>query len=256
MKSDFQRGWLKRYAEKYDKIKLYHFFPYNANSLGPLICGGLYFSSPEDFNDPFDCDFKILPTDLEKKFDIDWNDAVADSRKNVLKMGIVCFTPHWDNTLMWAHYADKFYGFCLGYEFDNPLNRNRGIDDVFAVCKGRSYHTLEFWLHEMIYAHSDKYPTKPYFHFGKIEEEMPEAILRYKASDWEYEHECRLSFFGGMGVHPVPGTIKEVYFGLRMGSEEKRVLFTILKKYGPVFYETHKSNTHIKVDRRICSSIF
>ncbi len=251
MISDFQRGWLKRSAKRCNKVTLYRFFPYAANSLGPLICDGLYFSSPKDFNDPFDCDFKMMPNDFEKKLGVSWSDAVAAARRRVAQMGVVCFTPHWDSTLMWAHYADKFKGFCLGYEFENPLHRNRRLDDLLVTYRNRSYYIVDFYLDEIIYASRDKLPTASSFHFDDVDEQMPEALLRYKASDWQYEHECRLSFEGGKGIHPVPGKLKEVYFGLRMGKEEKRVLQTILEKHNPVFYKTAKSDSHIKVCRKV-----
>ena len=250
MTLNYERGWLSRSAKETDKIILYRFFPYYSNSLGPLICDGLYFSSPKDFNDPFDCDFRIMPTVVEKQYGISWNSVVNEFKADVHKMGFVCFSPHWDNTLMWAHYADKFKGFCLGYEFSNPLYRNSCVNDVFATYRNRPYHTLEYHLDEIIYARRDEYPTVSSFGFDEIEEEMPETIIRYKASNWQYEHECRLSFFGGKGVHPVPGKIKEVYFGLRMKDEEKRVLATILGKWKPTFYETIKSETHFKVERK------
>lgn len=251
MNIDFKRGWLSRSAKETDKIMLYRFFSYNSNSLGPLICGGLYFSSPKDFNDSFDCDFRMMPTAIEKQLGISWDDAVEESKADVRKIGIACFTPHWNNSLMWAHYADKFRGFCLGFEFDNPLSRNSNLDDIFKTYRGRPYHTLEYWLHEMIYANHDEYPTMASFSFDETEEEMPEAILRYKAFDWQYEHEVRLSFLGGEGVHPIPGNFKEVYFGLRMDDEKKRVLISILGKHNPMFYNTNKSKTHIKIDRTL-----
>lgn len=256
MISNFSKGWLKRSAEKSDKIILYRFFPYNANSIGPLICDGLYFSSPQDFNDPFDCDFRMLPTDFERKLGISWSDAVAVAKRRIAQMGIVCFTPHWDSTLMWAHYADKFKGFCLGYEFDNPLYHNHKLGDIFVTYRNRPYYITEFYLDEIIYATQDKLPVVSSFHFDDIEEEMPETLLRYKASNWQYEHECRLSFEGGKGIHPVPGKIKEVYFGLRMGNEEWCVLHSILEKHNPLFYKTVKSSSHIKVCRRAIKEPF
>ncbi len=246
---NYKRGWLKRHSLVSDKITLYKFFPYHANSLGPLICGGLYFSKASNFNDPFDCNFKMLPTELERKLGVSWDESVKLSQNVIYQMGIVSLTPHWNNTLMWAHYADKFNGFCIGFEFDNPLYIHSKIGESFTTYRNRAYYKTEYWLDEIIYANQDAYPTAASFHFDDIEEEMPEACLRFKASDWRYEHECRLSFLGGQGVHPVPGIIKEVYFGLRMKEEEKRVLTSITTKYNPVFYDTRKSETHIKIVR-------
>ena len=103
-----------------------------------------------------------MPTAIEKQYGINWDSVVNEFKVDVHKMGFVCFSPHWNNTLMWAHYADKFNGFCLGFEFDNPLCRNVDIEKAFTTFRGRAYYTLDFGLHEMIYANKDEYPLKEY----------------------------------------------------------------------------------------------
>lgn len=251
---DFSLGWLDRVGKRNGKVLLYRFFSYNENSLGPLIREALFFNSPEAFNDPFDCNLRLI-TPSEYGVDLEQNQQrlIEKCKKFARSRGIACFTPHWDNTLMWAHYGEKFEGFCLGYEFIYPFYQHIEFVDnkvkPFIVYNGIDYCLTQFSLDEVIYAPKDEFPKTSEFYLEDPEIELEELILRYKAKDWNYEHECRLSFIDGKGIHPVPGKLKEVYFGLRMNTEKKRVLHTILGKYGPTFYNTKESNKMFRIER-------
>ena len=37
------------------------------------------------------------------------------------RTGMICFGSIWDNPMMWAHYADKHAGVCLGFEVEDKL---------------------------------------------------------------------------------------------------------------------------------------
>lgn len=37
------------------------------------------------------------------------------------RTGMICFGATWDNPMMWAHYADKHSGVCLGFEVEDEL---------------------------------------------------------------------------------------------------------------------------------------
>ena len=70
-----------------------------------------------DLNDPFD----LSPFDLS---DGDQRDALIRARKELFDRGrgLLCFSFKWSNPLLWAHYADKHKGICLG--FDLPVIRH------------------------------------------------------------------------------------------------------------------------------------
>ena len=70
-----------------------------------------------DLNDPFD----LSPFDLS---DGDQRDALIRARKVLFDRGrgLLCFSFKWSNPLLWAHYADKHKGICLG--FDLPVIRH------------------------------------------------------------------------------------------------------------------------------------
>jgi hypothetical protein len=37
----------------------------------------------------------------------------------VERFGMICFSKHWHNPLLWSHYADKHRGICLGFDVDD-----------------------------------------------------------------------------------------------------------------------------------------
>lgn len=63
-------------------------------------------------------------------FELNLIDCRDPSRRKIVKMiekyhnertGMICFGADWDNPMMWAHYADKHAGICLGFEIEDVL---------------------------------------------------------------------------------------------------------------------------------------
>lgn len=70
-------------------------------------------SQIEDLNDPFE----LLGAQLGNK---DLRKAFMEMRKKISqKHGLLCFTKHWHNPVLWGHYGDKHYGICIGFEVPN-----------------------------------------------------------------------------------------------------------------------------------------
>ena len=142
------------------------FFKYyglNENSVDALTNMYLFATHPSLFNDPFDCNKKLIKfrteddvknlwgslySDLKEKMGYDMDrmlDYSQETYMNVLyrKLGIVSLTNSNDNLLMWAHYANHT-GFCVEYDMDKlgiehygpfPINyadeiNTIGIDDI------------------------------------------------------------------------------------------------------------------------------
>ena len=112
----------------------YKYYALTKNSVDALTNLYVYASHPKQFNDPFDCNEKLIKFDTWNDVQGLWEDlydnyrkiytsldpACEDSNKaywNILykKLGLVSLTPHCDNYQMWALYAQN-NGFCL--EFD------------------------------------------------------------------------------------------------------------------------------------------
>ncbi|NAS12247.1 DUF2971 domain-containing protein [Poritiphilus flavus] len=112
-----------------------------------LLNGTLKFSHPSIFNDPFDCNEKLLKIRLTKeekrelfnsikpKIPSDFRrtvwDQINDQNKyeeynkiNRDRFKISCFSEVSDEILMWSHYAEKHSGICIGFKFNaNILNQ-------------------------------------------------------------------------------------------------------------------------------------
>lgn len=63
-------------------------------------------------------------------FELNLIDSRDQIRRKIVKMiekyhsehtGMICFGAVWDNPMMWAHYADKHAGICLGFEIEDKL---------------------------------------------------------------------------------------------------------------------------------------
>ncbi|MGH9500452.1 MAG: DUF2971 domain-containing protein [Terriglobales bacterium] len=63
-----------------------------------------------ELNDPFE----LRPYDISEPMARSAFNAVREhfDREN----GLICFSASWRDPVIWAHYADKHYGLCLGFE--------------------------------------------------------------------------------------------------------------------------------------------
>lgn len=110
-----------------------------------------------DLNDPFDLvPFDLTGSEHRKKLR-SARDVLARNR------GVVCFSFNWSNPVLWAHYADKHRGVCLG--FDVPREY---VQAVRYVGKRLPFPT-----------------TKP-------NEQVGRDWVFTKFSGWSYEEECRI----------------------------------------------------------------
>ena len=118
------------------------------------------------FNDPFEGIGQIIYN--REQPDNEFWEAVESNiitdRKNelILNYRIFCTTEHYDNALMWAHYADKHTGFCVGYKKEDIEN-------------------ISTKLHRVTYT------SQPY----NLKMKSDESILFIKSNEWEYENEWR-----------------------------------------------------------------
>lgn len=101
---------------------------------------------------------------------------VSSITRRFNEFGIACFTPFWNNQLMWAHYASSHQGFCIEYSV-NKLTlelENEGLFSGFDVQY--SNFLPEICISEALFC--------PHQTLGRM--------LATKHSDWAYENEWRL----------------------------------------------------------------
>lgn len=200
------------------------------------------FSSPEDFNDPFDChegfiNFEntpsfntldgiaknILGSNYSKEVANRTNKLINNSKEKSLffrkvrdNYKVSCFSKKYDNILMWSHYANKHNGICIGFDF--PI-------DVFPK---------DFILMPVIY----KNTVSPFDMYAD-----PHRIILHwlttKSFHWAYEQEVRAiintksSKLSNHYVYELEKEyIKEIIFGCNISDYEIIKTMSLIKKNG------------------------
>lgn len=210
---------------------LYCYKPVDEHTLDIFESGTFWFSSPVNFNDPFDC--KVYPSTesavKRAKEQLERNggqltenlvrtlvtdETVIKAVDRVMNSkGVLCLTPHPDNILMWSHYADKHKGVCL--ELD------------VRACP-------EFFVYPVKVTYETEYPT---FNLG----EETHSIFATKYKDWAYEDEIRV-LKDKVGQHKfAPLCLKSVIFGCRADEETKQKVKMAVAKNSKLRHVVYKN---------------
>jgi hypothetical protein len=221
--------------------RLYKYFPINDNTFNVLRKNSLWFSSPNKFNDPFDCKLKInfgktkeeTRSNLLRFFSgIFINEEVKEKlinfssktkRFNVLfnqmthfvfdeSVGVCCFSQYCDSPLMWAHYAESHRGICLMFNNRkmNFIKRNlipvQYYSDypVFDLSEYRDNQFQEFLLN----------------------------LLSSKFNDWAYEFEWRAIKEKGADrlFRFEKDFLEGIIFGINISDENKNKIKQIMRR--------------------------
>lgn len=191
---------------------LYRYRKFNNNTLKEIFKGELYFSSPRELNDPFDCmpivecdgtveEFRELYKDIRKKYHYNnLSDEEIDKRvleefdeskitdkellsefinQNILQsrdqVYVCCFSETNNNAAMYAHYSDNNTGVCLEYNLKALSSQFEIIDKV------------NYGIERPIIKFIDG--------FKMGEKEYSKRFLLTKSKSWEYENEYRIIAF-------------------------------------------------------------
>jgi Protein of unknown function (DUF2971) len=135
-------------------MRVYHFLS-TKWALDDIAKRRLKISEIDKLNDPFEL-WCVSQEEPELR-------AVLSNFKTEMgkRCGMLCFSKHWNNPLLWSHYADKHRGMCLGFEIDeNTLKPVTYVSDRPELLMP---------------------PT----------EESINQLLFTKFEDWQYEEELR-----------------------------------------------------------------
>ena len=175
-----------------------HLFQYRTIEICKLILENntMKFSSPKEFNDPFDCqivpdtgnDFNEILDFLKDNnfnrltnFEINnlansiintpgkWKNITEQTFDKIINAtGVCCFTKEENNLLMWSHYTNSHKGVCL----------------KFNVLKDLDFFVIPFPV-----KYSDQYPT--YNHLKDRTTLVNDMVLT-RSKIWEDENEIRV----------------------------------------------------------------
>lgn len=245
---------------------VYKYTDFNIHSLLNLVSQSIYFSSPNSFNDPYDCSLKPIvehPTDEDAELiranileHVDWTSKQAEidyknmplsqlkselvaqsetsqkeiSDKIVSQMGISCFSSKNDNLTMWSHYGGNHNGFCLAF------------DTGTGPFTDRFYH-VKYEIAVPVMNIVDLVINK---NIDSIQ-----LLFCTKSKDWKYEDEWRLFHLeGGTSYCYGNESLKAIYFGPEMSPQAQYILYIITRDVSPhvELYTGRRSDTEFKVD--------
>ncbi|WP_421341944.1 DUF2971 domain-containing protein [Aeromonas veronii] len=224
-------------------MKVYKYLKFDDGAKCILKDGTLKFTSPANFNDPFDCRSTFnnelaLQFYYKKYLDRFLDDhrhlspakrlleikKFKESIKNKIKngvlsehllsgIGVCCFTTDPESVLMWSHYADHHRGFVIEFDVIDVLSKP--TEEIANKVDNPEFNLFMFEV-----AYSDNMPIRTFIN------ESPRDIIYQnfltKASGWKYENEYRcISHHKGAGIHKFDTSlVTAVYAGVRMSDED------------------------------------
>jgi phage-related protein len=211
----------------------YKYQPINKYSLQNLVADQLWMSQVTSFNDPFEFKYDI----------INENKLTIQKQKNIktfLECGVTCLATHPeltknpdqddrsffpDNMLMWSHYSENLFGFCLGL-------RKKAV--IFKVNYTNIFPSID---------PDSKLELLAQFFIA----------MHTKQKCWEYENEYRAL---NLGIRNAGAPCKDsyelerIYFGLRTTAGDEALIRNILNDREITFYKAklNKQNFRIEFD--------
>jgi hypothetical protein len=246
---------------------LYKYGSLNGYSEALFSTPTIWFSSPAQLNDPFECCpwftfngtqdqfVEFLTRELRRRNpQLTSENAAAHASRIFLegrhrdpaiwshvrqtallmlgkRIGLHCLSKINDSILMWSHYSQYHHGYCLEFEAT-------GSTPFFGKA------------HPVGYAAD--YPAVDFFNTPK--EKQFDLIFLTKHIGWSYEEEWRIiDHKVGSGIHEYPAKLlRGVIFGIRMPENDRAMIRAWTQKRGhPVkFYEATQNDRQFKIDIR------
>ena len=216
-----------------------------------LINMQIYCNSPENFNDPFDCQTELsyteslgkiieekrnhqdlmekmltggpvlmikhlVESELRDNFFV--KDMITSLKSGREKLYISCFSDSLVNELLWAHYGWNHKGICIAYD----------IPEIKKVKYSEDYPRLsDDFIEKLLMLRREGIEAYPKYK-EELQREFSEKAILTKSKAWEYENEWRL-INNEEFVNINKNQFKSIYFGLRTSEEDKKAILQILK---------------------------
>ena len=227
----------------------------------------LWYSAPEKFNDPFDCNLPLnsdgssvdekmrciavmaneygtyLSADeLKRAAGVDASDLFSKLRdENYRDSSVCCFSRSGDSIPMFSYYADSHKGICIEFSFsilDMPCGYGLA-QQMFA--RGR--------IVPLDVDYSDEFPELNIYRLknNHDQRELALNLIGVKAKQWEHEEEYRI-FRDQIPAGPAPfdpKILKRVILGAKTGDEEMKMVKGWLKDWPtPVILAQAEADTN------------
>lgn len=217
---------------------IYKYFTINEYLYQLLINSEFWFSSPKEFNDPYDCNIclnekEYTPEEIETFWiGHEFDDAelaelkaspklihsrmIGRLKESIDGLGVVCFSKTNKSIPMWSHYANSHKGICIG--FDAQILNNHFAEDIQSPMNIIRFVKYVEKFPEINFLSE---PNQSYF-----------KVLMTKSTEWEKEEEIRI-IKGTNGRFRFPVTaIKEACFELKTPEAQINSIMNLLTHMG------------------------
>lgn len=232
------------YELKYNNFpkKLYKYEVINREKINMLINSELWFSNPDDFNDPFDsCGICFDEGEIKKYLkDTDVSKLINSFKKDVK---ICCFSEEINSMPMWTHYAGNHEGMCAEYDFSKVSYTNRFSKYLFPIVYQTERYDITNILKDLI---NDKTEDAAYMLF---------FMMQIKHISWDYEKEWRIILKDKQIRKNVKFPIKPsaLYLGLNCSSKNVELIKKLAhNSINCPIYKLEKTNTKLFNFKSIC----
>lgn len=177
-------------------------------------------------------------TDIKKTLQQASKAAMKQSRKIIAEQfRVTCLSERMDSPLMWSHYANKHYGFCLEYDFTHTMLKR--FPDLYMA---------QLTLLPVIYSSKRPLISQAFFNsktmvqYLKKKTITDDAIrniiygLLFKSEDWDYEREWRIFMINSPKPTMKLPLVRKIFLGANMEEATKMRVVEIAKsKNIPIF---------------------
>jgi|SRR5271170_1501932 len=227
-----------------------------------LATDKIWLSSPDKWNDPYDCEFIISDAGVEAEAHQRLEKEFTGANPELLAIGkskasqlvseklseikkwkqlckACCFNEDPTSMLMWGHYADNHRGFCIEYDLEGP-KAEQFRHSLYTVVYCDKPYDLTPWAKSLVNGSS----------LGVFNPHGPILALIHKFVGWEYEREWR-SISVSLGIEPdhdrpVP-TPTKVFVGSKMQMTKKQEFQAICEPKGIDVFEMHRAADSFKL---------
>ena len=189
-------------------------------------------------------------SEVKEVFNETSKNAMLNIRKLISeKCRVTCLSERMDSPLMWSHYANKHFGFCLEYDFThNMIKRYQDLNIAKIMLLPVIYSDKRPLLSKAL---SDAKIKLQYIKTKKLPNTIVEDIiygLLFKSSDWSYEQEWRI-----IGIDMQKQTMKlpparKLFLGANIEEPTRNKLIEIAKKKQIPVYQMFLSSDKYKFE--------
>ncbi len=183
-------------------------------------CETMVFS--DKFNQQTDLFSKLLEPNSKQHLE-KVKDALTSLIDRRNEIGIYSLSKTYKDELLWAHYANSHFGFCIEYDLEVLIDAYK-VEKIYSLPVSYSNTPPQIGIDEVSKSGQDVLS-------------IIKKIACHKSKRWEYEEEHRLIIdrFGEQAYNF--NAVKSIYFGLRMEDKNKEAIMNRLQGRGIDYYQ-------------------